>query len=181
MAAGQEEIGMRQALLHGWNSVERKAIGLLSASALGIATYQMIVRYLIPGMAQSWTGEIVIYLLVWAVFLAGSSLVHDDAHVRADLVLRLLPSKSQRPLELFNISFAIIFCLVLTYYGALATLDAWRMDERSISALRFPMWLYYAALPVGVGLMTLRFIVRLYVYLFMYDAKSMSVHSGRES
>lgn len=172
---------MRHALLYGWNFAERNLVGLLSAVALGIAAYQMIARYFFPGLSQSWFGEIIIYLIVWAIFLAGSLLVSDDAHVRADLLLRLLPVKSQRPLEIFNISVAIIFCLVLTYYGALATLDAWQMDERSISALRFPMWIYYAALPVGFCLMTLRFILRLYVYLFRYDPNVMSVHSGRES
>jgi TRAP-type C4-dicarboxylate transport system permease small subunit len=172
---------MQNALLRGWNLAERHVIGLLSTVALGIATYQMIARYFFPAIAQSWTGEIVIYLLVWAIFLTGSLLVSDDAHVRADLLLRLVSARSQRPLEIFNISIALIFCLVLTYYGALATFDAWQMDERSISALRFPMWLYYGALPAGFCLMTLRFSLRLYTYLFKYDPNVMSIQSGRES
>lgn len=173
---------MLRALLSGWNWLERNLIGLLAIGALAVAAYQMIGRYFpSAGLPTAWTGEIIIYLIVWAVFLAGSLLVHDDAHVRADLVLRLLPIKSQRQLEIFNITFALVFCLVLTYYGTLATLDAWQMNERSITALRFPMWAYYAALPVGFSLMTLRFIHRLYVYLFNYDSLTASVHSGRES
>ncbi len=172
---------MLRALLSGWNWFERNLIGVLAIAALALATYQMIARYLFPSLSTAWTGEVVIYLIVWAVFVAASLLVHDDAHVRADLVLRLLPAKSQRPIEIFNIVVALVFSLVLAYFGVLAALDSWQMDERSITALRFPMWVYYAALPAGFALMALRYIRRLYLYLFRYDAETMSVHSGRES
>src|SRR5215471_17529327 len=43
---------------------------------------------------------------------------------------------------------------------------AWRIDERSASDLRFPMWLYYAALPAGGALMLLRYVIRLAVLAF---------------
>ena len=173
---------MLHALLSGWNWLERNLIGLLAIAALTVAAYQMIGRYFpSAGLPTAWTGEIVIYLIIWAVFVAASLLVHEDAHVRADLVLRLLPAKSHRPVEIFNIVFALVFCLVLTYYGVLAALDSWQMDERSITALRFPMWAYYAALPTGFALMALRYIRRLYLYLLRYDPETMSVHSGRES
>lgn len=172
---------MPKALLSVWNWLERNLIGLLAIAALILAAYQMVARYLVPSLSTAWTGEIVIYLIVWAVFVAASLLVHEDAHVRADLVLRLLPAKSQRPVEIFNIVFALAFCLVLTYYGILATRDSWQMDERSITALRFPMWAYYAALPTGFALMALRYARRLYLYLLRYDPQTMSVQSGRES
>ena len=172
---------MLSTLLSVWNWFERNLIGLLAIAALALATYQMIARYLMPSLSTAWTGEVVIYVIVWAVFVSASQLVHEDAHIRADLVLRLLPAKSQRPIEIFNIVVALVFCLVLAYFGVLAALDSWQMDERSITALRFPMWVYYAALPAGFVLMALRYIRRFYLYLFRYDAQTMSVHSGRES
>lgn len=173
---------MLHALFSGWNWLERNLIGLLAIAGLAVATYQMIGRYFpSAGLRTDWAGEIVIYLIVWAVFVAGSLLVHEDAHVRADLVLRLLPAKYQRPVEIFNIVFALAFCLILAYYGVLATLDSWQMDERSITALRFPMWAYYAALPAGFTLMAFRYVRRLYLFLLRYDPQTMSVQSGHES
>ena len=35
------------------------------------------------------------------------------------------------------------------------------IDEHSASDLRFPMWIYYAALPVGGFLMLIRYVIRL--------------------
>jgi len=168
-------------MLNLWNRVERNLIGLLASVALAVATYQMLARYFMPSLPTSWTGEVIIYLIVWSVFIAASLLVHEDGHVRADLVLRLLSTRRQRAVEIFNIVAALVFCLVLTYYGVLLTWDSYDMGERSITALRFPLWLYYAALPVGFGLMSLRYLRRLYLYCWRYDEKTMAVQSGHES
>ena len=168
-------------MLNLWNRIERELIGWLAATALLIATYQIAVRYFFPGLPTSWTGEIIIYLIVWSVFIAASLLVHEDGHVRADLILRLLSLKRQRAVEIFNTASALVFCLVLAYYGVLMTWDSYDMGERSVTALRFPLWIYYAALPTGFALMTLRYIHRLYLYIFRYDETKMAVHSGRES
>ena len=41
--------------------------------------------------------------------------------------------------------------------------------------LQFPMWIYYAALPVGGLLMTVRYLIRLYRYVFRFDPATMTV------
>jgi TRAP-type C4-dicarboxylate transport system permease small subunit len=37
------------------------------------------------------------------------------------------------------------------------------------------MWIYYAALPVGGLLMTVRYLIRLYRYVFRFDPATMTV------
>jgi len=49
------------------------------------------------------------------------------------------------------------------------------LDERSSSDLQFPMWLYSAAIPTGATLMTGRYLIRLYRYLFAFDPRTMTV------
>jgi hypothetical protein len=49
------------------------------------------------------------------------------------------------------------------------------LDERSSSDLQFPIWIYYSSLPAGGLLMTIRYIVRLYRYLFRFDPATMTV------
>ena len=51
------------------------------------------------------------------------------------------------------------FTAVLTVYGYRVALDAYEFGDLSTTTLRFPMWIYYACLPVGAGLMTLRYLV----------------------
>jgi C4-dicarboxylate transporter DctQ subunit len=48
------------------------------------------------------------------------------------------------------------------------------LDERSASDLQFPMWLYYLCLPVGSGLMLIRYVIRLVRYLFYFDPATMA-------
>jgi C4-dicarboxylate transporter DctQ subunit len=49
------------------------------------------------------------------------------------------------------------------------------LDERSSSDLQFPLWLYSAAIPTGAALMSGRYLIRLYRYLFAFDPATMTV------
>ena len=89
----------------------------------------------------------------------------------------LLPPQAQRWVEMFNCLVAIAFCGGMVWYG-------WRdrrhragcSIERSSTDLQFPMWIYYAALPVGGVLMLVRYLIRLFRYLFRFDPRD---HDGR--
>ena len=64
-------------------------------------------------------------------------------------------------MEVLNCVAAIAFCGALVWYGRQVVDIALLIDERSASDLRFPMWIYYAALPVGGLLMLIRYVIRL--------------------
>jgi C4-dicarboxylate transporter, DctQ subunit len=164
-----------------WDRVERWAIGLIGAAALLICLWQIVGRYISNDLALVWGEELSIYMIVWAAFLTASALIRDDGHVRADLILRMLRPQHQRWLEVVNCSLALVFCSGLTWYGWLVTEDAWLLGERSNTVLSFPMWLYYACVPVGAALMVMRYVIRLWRYLFAFDPETMEVQSGRES
>lgn len=163
-----------------WDRIERVLIGLLGACALGVGTYQVVGRYIVPQYASGWSDEVTVYFAVWAIFIAASQLVRTDGHVRPDLVLRLLPPGGQRIAETFNCLVALAFCAGLFWFGLHIVADAWELDERSETVLAFPMWLYYSALVVGAGLMSIRYLIRLYRYLFRFDPKSMVIFPSHE-
>lgn len=155
--------------------VERLLTGLLGLAALGIGTYSVVGRYIDPRIAFISGDEVVVYVAVWGVFLAASQLVRTDGHVRPDIVLRLLPAGVQRWVESFNCCVAIAFCAGLAWYGLQIVIAAWELDERSETGLAFPMWIYDAAVMTGGGLMALRYVIRLYRYLFRFDPRTMAI------
>lgn len=163
------------AVLAAWNKAERLLTGLFGLGALGLGTYAVIGRYVDQRIAFTYAEEVVVYLTVGAVFVAASQLVRTDGHVRPDIVLRLLPPRVQRWFEAFNCCVAILFCGGLAWYGWQIMVVSYGLDERSETGLQFPMWIYYAALPTGGGLMTLRYIRRLHRYLFRFDPKTMVI------
>jgi TRAP-type C4-dicarboxylate transport system permease small subunit len=155
--------------------VERLLIGLFGTAALAVGTFQVIGRYVDQRIAFAYGEEVVVYCTVWAVFLAASQLVRTDGHVRPDLVLRLLPPRGQRWVEVFNCCVALAFCGGLTWFAFEVAAGSFDLDERSSTGLEFPMWIYYASIPVGAGLMTLRYVLRLYRYLFRFDPDTMVI------
>ena len=152
-----------------WDTTERLLIGLLAAYGLFAALYQAVTRYAFPAYAGQWADETMVYALIWAVFLACSALVGTDGHVRADLFLRAMPRGARHGVEVFNTAAALIFTAFLTYYGVLIAWEGYVWDERSMTTLRFPMWIYFACVPVGGALMALRYLRRLYLLVFTRD------------
>ncbi len=158
-----------------WNRLEAWLMGLLASVALLLICYEVTMRYFYPRLLPDWGAEFVIYFTVWAIFIAGSALVGEGRHVRADIVVRHLPSGVQRVLELFNAAVGLLFCALVCKYAVDVVDFAYRMDERSESSMLFPLYLYYLGLPLGLGLMTVRYAIRIKRYLFDFDAATMTV------
>jgi C4-dicarboxylate transporter DctQ subunit len=144
-----------------WDRAEQSLAGLLGLAALALALWQVVSRYFSPRHAISFGEEVVVYLMIWAIMIVSSQLVRTDSHVRPDLVLNVVPENAKRWLEVFNSLAAIVFCAAVNWYGWQVVATAWVIDERSASDLRFPVWIYYAALPTGGLLMLARYIIRL--------------------
>jgi C4-dicarboxylate transporter DctQ subunit len=160
---------------HLWDRVESAIVGLLGAFALLIAVLQVFGRYIDPEHAITWAEEVIVYIAVWAVMLVASDLVRTNGHVRPDLVLRLLRPQTQRWVEVFNCVLAIAFTAGMVWYGWDVVDTAVLFDQRSSSDLQFPIWIYYTALPVGGGLMLIRYCARLLRYLFFFDPRIMTI------
>jgi C4-dicarboxylate transporter, DctQ subunit len=144
-----------------WDRAEQTVAGTLGLAALALALWQVVSRYLLPEYSISCAEEVIVYLVVWAIMIVSSQLVRTDGHVRPDLVLNVAPPAVKRWMEVFNSIAAIFFCAALIRYGSQVVQTALLIDERSASDLRFPMWVYYAALPAGGVLMLLRYTIRL--------------------
>jgi C4-dicarboxylate transporter, DctQ subunit len=158
-----------------WDKAERLLIGLLGSLAMLVGLVQVVGRYVAPRYAISWAEEVIVYLIVWGIMLAASQLVRTDSHVRPDLLLRAVPPRAQRWMEVTNCIAALVFCVGLAWYGWSIVLTSWQLDERSSSDLQFPIWLYSAAIPTGAMLMSGRYVIRLYRYLLAFDPQTMTV------
>lgn len=158
-----------------WDWVENTLAGLLGAGALLIGVVQVVGRYFVPEHAITWAEEVIVYLAIWAIFIVSSQLVRNDGHVRPDVVLRMVPPRGQRVMEVFNCLVALVFCAGLVWFGWEIVDTALLLDERSSTGLEFPMWIYYAALPTGGALMFIRYSMRLARYLFFFDPRTMAV------
>src|SRR5215472_5978309 len=132
-----------------WDRAEQTLAGMLGIAALALALWQVISRYFFPQNSISYAEEAIVYLVIWAIMIVSSQLVRADGHVRPDLVLNIVPAGAKRWMEAFNSVAAFVFCAGLVWYGWQVVGTALLIDEHGASDLRFPMWIYYAALPAG--------------------------------
>ena len=126
-------------VLHWWDKCEETLVGLLGLIALVIGLLQVIGRYFDPARAISYAEEVIVYLIIWAIMIVSSQLVRRDGHVRPDLVLRLLPPRYLRIMEIFNCLVAVVFCAALVWYGWEIVDTSLLIDETSSTDLQFPM------------------------------------------
>lgn len=147
-------------------TLETWVVGTLGLGMLLVALFQVFARYVAPTVVGGGGEEIVVYLFVWAAMLACAGRVTKNGHIRADLFLRVLTPAQVRAVEIVNSLAAIGFCALLVWYGWNVVDIAILIDERSQTGISFPMWIYYLALPVGSGLMLVRFVIVLYRLAF---------------
>lgn len=141
----------------GRNTLETFLVGGTGLIALIIGCYAMIVRYFMPHIAAGWADELVVYLVMWAIWISTSRLVAENCHVHADVVTSLLPAHWQRRLGFLNSILGFFFCSVMAYAACQVVILAFRLQERSESVLQFPLGFYYLSLMVGMLLMAYRY------------------------
>lgn len=164
--------------LRAWTAVERVLVGVLGGVALALSGFEIVTRYFAPQYAPDWGEEIIVYVVMWGIFLAGSSLVAENRHVRADIILRLMGTRGQRAAELFNAVLGLAFTAMLAWFGWQVVEFAILLDERSISSLKFPIAWYYLSLPVAMALMSLRYVIRLWELAFRFDPARDTLQEG---
>lgn len=141
--------------------VETGLTGLLALGAGLLTVSEAVIRYLSPASLPDWSAEITVYLIGWAVMLSASRLVRDRMHVSVDMAIEHLSPRAVRGAEIFTCFFGILVSAGIVYAGLKMVDFALIFGERSDSSIRFPMWGYYAAIPVGFGLCAAQYAIQL--------------------
>lgn len=151
-----------------WNKIEKNIFGFLVFFAVVIAFYGVVMRYFFKS-APDWTDEMVIYSIIWAVFLSASTLAEEKGHVAATLLIERFPLQVRRYLAIFNSLLALTFCLIVAIYGYKIVSVAYLRDERSLTILRFPLWIPYLSVAVGCSLIVIRYIKRVLLLIYRFE------------
>ena len=140
--------------------IEETFIAVLLISASVILFSNVVARYVF-NTGVVWAEEVVRYEIIWLVFIGGSVAVRKGIHIGVDAVLHILPARFAQALHIVVWIICILFCLVLVWYGIELAAQT-RMFGQKTPAMQTPFWLIQLAIPVGAGLMLLRFIQALW-------------------
>ncbi|HJV54021.1 MAG TPA: TRAP transporter small permease [Noviherbaspirillum sp.] len=143
------------------------AAALLLASIL-IVTWMVVYRA--SGYQNSWELETSIMMMVGAAFLGSPYTLRTKGHVGMELLDAVLPPGAKRGIALLGHSVGFVVCAYLAWVGLHMTVEAWIANERSLGVWTAPEWPKYAAMPVGMGLTALQYLVEM--------QKSLRLHAG---
>ncbi|KZD04861.1 TRAP transporter small permease subunit [Oceanibaculum pacificum] len=137
------------------------AAALMILMAVLIVCQMIFVRTVLQESAI-WQSEFVTFILVAATFMGSPYVLLTRGHVNVDLLPLYLPHKARIWLALLASSLALIFCAVLLWDSVVWWLEAYEGNWLTSSIWRARLWIYYAAMPIGFGVLTLQYIADIY-------------------
>jgi TRAP-type C4-dicarboxylate transport system permease small subunit len=135
------------------------AAGLIALGVLVIIDI-VIERYLL-NHTTIWQLDVVTYSIVSATFIGSAYVLMTRGHVNVDVLPLHLGPRGRYRLALFTTLLAVAFCVVLFALCSAYWYQAWAGNWRSDTVWRARLWIPYSAMPIGLGLLVLQYVVEL--------------------
>lgn len=123
--------------------------------ALFAVCHLVFVRYVL-GASAIWQHEVVSFSLIGATFLGAPYVLMTKGHVNVDILAHYLGPGGRRVLATIGSLVTIGFCGLIAYLSVGWWWEAWAGDWHNESVWAPPLWIPYAAMPLGMGLLTLQ-------------------------
>jgi TRAP-type C4-dicarboxylate transport system permease small subunit len=133
---------------------------LLIAASVVIVCEMVFVRYIL-NQNTIWQTDFVTFSIVAAAFVGSPYLLLNRGHVNVDVLPIYLGQKGRYRLALASMLMALAFCLVMTVLTFNFWHEAWENNWRSESIWRARLWIPYAAMPVGLGILTVQYVAEI--------------------
>ena len=135
------------------------AAALIMAS-VAIVCQMVVTRYFFA-QPTTWQTEVVVYALVATTFIGSPYVLLHRAHVNMDILVIYAGKRTRYWLALAANAISLAFCGLLFVYGIFYWHEAWADGWRSSTVTRVPLWIPYASLPIGMGLLSLQLLADL--------------------
>jgi TRAP-type C4-dicarboxylate transport system permease small subunit len=135
------------------------AAGAIAASVV-IVCEMVFIRYVL-NETTIWQTDFVTFSIVAATFIGSPYLLLNRGHVNVDVLPIYLGQKGRYRLALASMLMSFAFCAVMTVLTSQFWYEAWENNWRSESMWRARLWIPYAAMPIGLGLLSLQYVAEL--------------------
>lgn len=123
-------------------------LAVLLAAMVLVVLWGVFTRYVLANSA-GWTDELARFLLVWVAILGASYVTGRRAHLSINLLESKLSARAQRRLQRgITLLVALFVTSVLIIGGGRLVYLTHHLGQTS-AALRLPMWIVYAVLPLS--------------------------------
>jgi len=143
-------------------SIEGAVLGAIMLVMSFAYTFNVAVREFAPSFSPklAWIEELCLFGLVWMIFLGLALALEGGRHIGMRMVLTRLAPASQRAAKLIINLAGLVFSAYLTKIGYDITVFVANSGQRSPTLDISILWLYIV-MPVGFGLLALRYLIEL--------------------
>jgi TRAP-type C4-dicarboxylate transport system permease small subunit len=138
------------------------ACGIVAAALIGIAVLvvcQMVfVRYAL-NENTIWQTDFVTYSLIAATFIGSPYVLTIRGHVNVDVLPHYVGGRNRLRLAVFASALTLAFCVIATVLTYAFWKEAWDKNWVSDTMWRARLWIPYASMPIGLGLLSLQCLV----------------------
>lgn len=127
-------------------------------SMISLSFTQVVLRNLSLGGIM-WGDALVRNLVLWVGFLGGSLATKDDKHIRIDVLTKFLSPMWKARVDFLTSLFSL--CIGGVFIWASLRFVISEYESQTVAFLNIPFWVVESIIPIGFGLISLRFFIRL--------------------
>ncbi len=137
-------------------TIENGLLVLLLTGMILLATLQIVLR---NGWSTglSWADPALRVAVLWVTLLGAMAATRDNNHIKIDLLSRFLPAPLKGYMQLATDLFSAFICGLLAWHGGRFVYFEWQ--DGSILFATVPAWACELIIPLGFGVMALRFLL----------------------
>ena len=140
---------------------------LLTATIL-LAASQIVLRNLFDS-GLIWADPTLRIMVLWLSLLGAIAATRENRHIRIDLFSHRLSKRSRSTLSIINNLFSAFVCGIITWHAIRFVHLEWQDGAILFSSL--PAWLGEIIIPIGFGVMTLRFLFNIPLQIMHRDGE----------
>jgi TRAP-type C4-dicarboxylate transport system permease small subunit len=136
--------------------IEDGILMLLLSTMILLATSQILLRNLFE-TGISWADPTLRILVLWLSLLGAMAATRDNNHIQIDLLSRFLPATARHWVQRLTDLFAAVVCALLSWHAGRFVLLEW--EDGTLLFAAIPAWVCELIMPLGFGVMALRFLL----------------------
>ncbi len=138
-------------VIDGISSVSALTAGLMMLSVALFMSFEAFSRHFLD-QPTSWVLSLSTLIFIWFTFLSVSYGIKSDKHVSCDVFITQLPDRTRHAIGVVTDLASLIFISALGIFGFIHFQEAIAYHAMSDGLFRYPMWLVFLSIPVGMAL-----------------------------
>jgi len=120
-------------------------VGILIGAVFVLLVSQVYFRY-VMNSSLSWSEEAARYLTIWIVFLGVALGLRRKRLIAVEVVVQFVPKKLEFAFRMLVLLVSLVLMAFLFYFGIRMGIT---VSNKTSTAMGIPMWIPYAAIPIG--------------------------------